>query len=175
VSFLVMAVLAALGFAAIAVLVGLILFFTGRRRPEPGLGVAGSPGVYPGSYVPTAPAAGTWNAEILGDGVIGALGGTVSSQFGTVHVENSSMTFTPEGGASWSLPCSNLLIGKRGFLAIDGSDVIIESPRGPLRMNVSREHINRVMENDFKDFRERGYADEFLWVLQANGARTSGW
>ncbi|MCW2833771.1 MAG: hypothetical protein JWN68_1724 [Nocardioides sp.] len=64
-------------------------------------------------------------------------------------------------------------------MSFNGADVSLSWPSGPetwqtAAVNVSRERINRIMENDFKDLRERGYADEFVACLAAHGARVNG-
>lgn len=124
---------------------------------------------------------GRWNGEILGNGALGAIGGTAGSTFGVFEVRDGTMTFTPDGAAApdWTTPCTALVVAKRGFMSFNGADVSITWPTGPQRwhsasVNVSRERINRVMENDFKDLRERGYADEFVACLAAHGARVNG-
>lgn len=124
---------------------------------------------------------GQWNGEILGQGGLGAIGSTLSSTFGIFEVREGLMTFTPEGVAApdWTTPCQSLVVTKKGFLAFDGADVSLSWPTGPdlwrtASCNISRERINRVMRNDFKDLRERGYADEFIGCLAANGARVNG-
>ena len=124
---------------------------------------------------------GRWNGEILGNGVLGLVGGTAGSAFGVFEVRDGTMTFTPDGAAApdWTTPCRALVVAKRGFMSINGADLSLTWPTGPqtwhsASVNVSRERINRVMENDFKDLRERGYADELVASLAAHGARVSG-
>jgi len=57
-----------------------------------------------------------------------------------------------------------LFVGAIVFL-----DLRTRQPRDP--STVSHEHINLIMDNDFKDLRERRHADEFLWMLHQSGAR----
>ena len=154
-------------------IVGIILV-VGRSRPQPGRGIHPvGPGHTSGSPPGIAGAAGTWNGEILGSGVLGALGGTLGSTFGTFRVSAGTLVFDAPDAASWQLPCGQITVRKRSLFALDGADVGLQTPRGELRCNVSRERINRMSRNDLKDMRERGYADEFVQVLAANGARVS--
>lgn len=125
-------------------------------------------------------ASGRWNGEILGNGAISAMGGTLGSTFGVFEVKQGLMTFTPDGAAepNWTTPCSSLVVAQRGFMSFNGADVSITWPTGAgvwhqASCNVSRERINRLMDNDFKDLRERGYATEFIACLAANGARVN--
>ncbi|PUA81039.1 hypothetical protein [Nocardioides currus] len=123
-------------------------------------------------------AAGRWNGEILGTGAGGMIGSTLSSTFGVFEVQSGTMTFTPDGASApdWRAACHTLVVARRGFMSLNGADVSITWPTGPgtwqtASCNVSRERINRMMGNDFKDLRERGYASEFVSCLAANGAR----
>ena len=65
---------------------------------------------------------------------------------------------------------------KDSVVALNGADLTLRGPMGDLRCNVSTERINRMTRNPFKDLRERGYADQFLLALRAQGAagRLSG-
>jgi hypothetical protein len=158
-----------------------VMLASHRRVEQPGIALSTpAPGPY-GGYAPVAgSAAGQWNGEILGTGAMGAIGGTLGSTFGVFEVRGGHMVFTPDDAAAptWTTPCNVLTVAKRGLLALNGADVSISWPTGPgvwhtASCNVSREKINRFMENDFKDMRERGYADEFIACLAANGARVN--
>lgn len=123
---------------------------------------------------------GRWNGEILGTGALGALGSTLGSTFGAFEVHEGVMRFTPEGAAApdWTTPCNALVVAQRGFMTLNSADVSLSWQTGPdlwqtVQCNVSRERINRLMDNDFKDLRERGYAAEFVACLGANGARVN--
>lgn len=125
-------------------------------------------------------AAGRWNGEILGAGALGMIGSTLSSTFGVFEVAAGTMTFTPEGASEpdWTTPCNALVVTRRGVFSFNGADVSITWPTGPqtwhtANCNVSRERINRLMSNDFKDLRERSYASEFVSCLAVNGARVN--
>ena len=64
---------------------------------------------------------------------------------------------------------TTLRAGKNSML--ERQEVWVEAPGwGRLNLTVSREHINQWMDNDFKDLRERRYADQFLWMLGSQGA-----
>jgi hypothetical protein len=155
----------------IALVIGIILL-VGRARPVAGLGVQVAPPAGPGAPQRVR---GTWNGEILGEGGLGAIGGTMASTFGSFHVEDGWLSFTPVDAAepAWRVPGHTVVGRRRGLVTIDGADVELWTPVGHLRCNVSREHINRISRNDIKDGRERGYAQEFLWALGANGARSA--
>ena len=140
---------------------------------------AAAPGPWGDAPSPGA-AAGRWNGEILGSGVGGAIGSTLSSTFGVFEVREGVMTFTPDGASApdWTTPCAALVVARKGFISFNGADVSISWQSGPgawqtAACNVSRERINRLMDNDFKDLRQRGYASEFIACLAANGARVN--
>lgn len=148
----------AVGFAPI---IGIILFAS-RRRPE-----------QHGWVATPAAGQGTWNAEVLGEGGLGVLGGTLASTFGTFRLEAGVLTFTPVDAAApaWWAHCRDLAVGRRGLLEIDGADLRLVGPMGDLRCNVSLERINRMSRNTIKDLRERDHAAQFVEVLVGHGAR----
>lgn len=91
---------------------------------------------------------------------------------GVVRIDNGWLGFHLEGAEqpSWIVATCQLRAGKNSFLA--QSEVWIESDStGRLNLTVSHEHINLISRNDFKDLRERRYADEFLWLLHQSGAQ----
>lgn len=155
-----------------------------KRVEQPGAALSDPAAMAPGPWgdAPSFGApAGRWNGEILGTGALGAIGSTLSSTFGVFEVRNGVMTFTPDGAAApdWTSRCPALVVAKKGFMSFDSADVSISWQSGPgvwqtAACNVSRERINRLMDNDFKDLRERGYASEFIASLAANGARVNG-
>lgn len=91
---------------------------------------------------------------------------------GEVRIDNGWLGFH-SGGAeqpTWIVPTSRVEAGKNSFLA--QSEVWIQSEgTGRLSLTVSHEHINLLSRNDFKDLRERRYADQFLGLLHQSGAR----
>jgi hypothetical protein len=142
------------------VMIGVVFAYSARARPS-----------QPGRSGP-APT-GVWNAEVLGSGLIGRLGGTLGSTFGELRLDRGVLSFHPDGqsAASWSYPCAELWAAKGDLVALDGADVTLRGPMGDIRCNVSTERINRATRNPFKDLRERGYADQFLLALSEQGAR----
>ena len=114
---------------------------------------------------------GVWNAQILGGGFIGAMGGTLNSTFGTFHLDRGALSFVPDGATapSWSTPCSQLGVRFSGVFA--PAAVTLRGPMGEVRCKVSVEHINRVTRNSFKSMREGRHAQAFVSALAANGAR----
>lgn len=129
----------------------LLVVFRGRSKP---------------SSVPAGGPSG-WFAEVIGVGA-GALGG---STYGTMTISDGQLNYFPDGdGEPWSVPAASLRARKRNFFDLAGADVELHGPMGEVRCNVSREHINRFITNDLKDLRQRGYTDEFLAALAANGA-----
>ena len=86
------------------------------------------------------------------------------------------MTFTPDGaaGPAWAIPCREVTARGASFFAMDGADLELVGSWGVIRCTVSRERINRITGNDFKTFRERGYAGEVTAALAAQGARVLG-
>ncbi len=148
----------------LALIIGIIVL-AGRARPRPGLGTLG-----PST---TLNASGVWNGEVLGDGVLGATGGTLGSTFGTMRIDAGALSFTPDGATTpaWSAPCATVCGRRRTMLALNGADMELWGQSWRLRCNVSREHINRFSRNDIKSMRQRRYANEFLRALASNGAR----
>lgn len=146
--------------ALVFLAIGGVFLLSARRRPS-------SPPV--SGPAPDA----AWNAEVLGAGVVGRLGGTLASSFGVLRLDRGVLSFVADGDttASWSYPCAQLSAVKADITALDGADVRLRGPMGELRCNVSAERINRLTRNPFKDLRERGYADQFLMALAAHGTR----
>ena len=151
----------------------MIVILAARSRPV-------QPGPIQATSAPTPGGAptrgGVWNAEVLGSGPLGALGGTLAATFGVFRIEGGTLSFVPEGSQvpAWQAPCAEIRVRRRSLMALDGADLELEGPMGTLRCTVSTEHINRLTRNSFKDFRERGYATGFAAELQANGARAVG-
>jgi len=151
-----------------AATLGLVLFLTLRgssSHRQQGWLPPVSPMAHPAG-------SGTWNAEILGSGALGALGGTLGSNFGTMHVADGLLTFRPEDASThpWSLPCQQVLVSKRGLISLNGADVQLQWTQGTLRCNVSTEKINRLVDNDYKQLRQRGHADGFIAALSRRAA-----
>jgi hypothetical protein len=158
-----------LGLLVFAV-IGVVFLSSARARPSQ----PGWRGPVPSSAPPPASApTGIWNAEVLGSGLLGRLGGTLGSTFGELRLDDGVLSFVPDGQttASWSYPCVDLYATKRSAVALNGADLTLRGPMGDLRCNVSTERINRMTRNPFKDLRERGYADQFMLALRAHGAR----
>lgn len=110
---------------------------------------------------------GQWNARVTPQGKLPILG-----EGGQIRIDNGWLGFHFEGAEqpSWIVPTTHVRAGKNSLLA--QSEVWIETPTtGRLNVTVSHEHINLLMDNDFKDLRERRYADEFLWLLHQSGAQ----
>lgn len=157
--FVLLPIAVAVGFALI---VGLVLV-VGRRRPQQHTG-----------WVATADGGvRTWNGEVLGDGFIGALGGSLASTFGTFRLERGVLAFRPDDASlpGWSAECRHLAVARRGMVELDGADVLVRGPMGEVRCNVSDERINRASRNTLKTMRQRGYAQEFVDILVGHGAR----
>ncbi len=111
------------------------------------------------------PAADQWHAQVSSSTMF------VRGGLGTISVASGHLAFQPDvpGEPAWSVPVPTLLAGKNSML--ERQEVWVEAPGwGRLNITVSREHINQWMENDFKDLRERRYADQLLWMLGAAGA-----
>ncbi|MCD4526996.1 hypothetical protein [Nocardioides sp. cx-173] len=120
-----------------------------------------------------APVPSTWNAQVLGSGVIGAMGGALGSTYGTLALDAGWLAFTPDGAAEpqWRVSCRELWVRRQGVGPFTVASVRLHGPMGEVACNVSREHINRWSANTLKDFRQSGYAAQFLAAVQAHGAR----
>ena len=151
------------------VAVGVVVFVWLRTR-RPHVPTSTAQAIVAAGYDPASPPAwpvGAWNAQVTPQGSLPLFGG-----LGTVRVENGWLGFHPENASqpSWLVAASAVRAGKNSMLAT--SEVWLESGEtGRLNLTVSHEHINLVMDNDFKDLRERRYADEFLFTLHQSGAQ----
>lgn len=120
------------------------------------------------SRAPVRPV-GQWNARVSAQGKLPIFGGG-----GHIRIDNGWLGFHPEGAEqpAWIVPTTHIRAGKNSMLA--QSEVWLESAEtGRVNLTVSHEHINLFMNNDFKDLRERRYADEFLWLLHQSGAQVT--
>lgn len=118
-----------------------------------------------------APASVSWNAQVLGDSLIGTMGGALDSTFGRFDLREGVLSFTPNGapGPAWHVPCNQLIVTHHGLFST--ATITLRGPMGVLRCNVSVEHINRITQNSLKSMREVRHATNFLHALRANGAR----
>ncbi|NYE35249.1 hypothetical protein F4692_000353 [Nocardioides cavernae] len=153
----------AVGLVFAVVLAILLVVGFNKKLEQPGA-------VPPADLAPGAPPYGRWNAQVVGEGLLGA---GLGAHVGVVDVTGRQIAFVPDGAAqpAWQVPCHTVEVRKRGLVNLDGADLELAGPMGVLLLSVSREHLNRVVTNDFKSIRERGYADELIAVLAANGAR----
>ncbi|KRF19386.1 hypothetical protein ASG90_20435 [Nocardioides sp. Soil797] len=170
------------------VLIGIVVFSLTRR------GKAEQPGWRPASREAprpqTSPAAGSplgpstrssggpltdghgvWNAQVMGGGLIGLLGGTLNSTFGRFVLAEGALSFLPDGSRepAWTVPCRELFFTHNGVLS--PAAVELRGPMGTVRCDVSLEHINRFTRNSAKSFREARQAQAFVQALVAHGAR----
>lgn len=145
----------------------LLVWFTSRRPRTP---ASTDRAVAAAGHDPANPpttAVGQWNAEVTREGHLPL----TSGRRGTIRVENGWVGFHEAAAVepTWIVPANQVLAGKNSLLA--QSEVWFVSPAtGRVNLTVSHEHINRFMDNDLKDLRERRYADEFLWLLAHAGA-----
>lgn len=128
---------------------------------------SGAPG-----FVQVQPGAssGEWNAVVTDDGKHPSFRG----RKGHVRIENGWLGFHEGRGPepTWLVPAHQFRGGKNSMLAL--SEIWLDSPQtGRINLTVSHEHINALVDNDFKDIRERRYADEFLAMLAWHGAQVS--
>lgn len=152
-----------IGFPLLLVAVVTFILLAARARPQAGLGA-----VHDG----VTPPSGRWNVQILADSVFGRMGGSLGALAGHLEVREGHLSFiprhAPEGAPAWTLPCRQIAARANGALAPAG--VVLRSPHGELRCDVSEEHINAHTRNSFKTLREPRYYREFVDVLVANGA-----
>ncbi|MBC9226822.1 hypothetical protein GL325_10830 [Aeromicrobium sp. 636] len=123
------------------------------------------------SGTPPVPGAGSWNAEVMSDGLVGMAGGSLRSTFGRFDLRDGALAFTPNGEAApaWQARCADLAVTRHGMLSPHA--VTLQGPMGVVRCSVSIEHINRFSRNSIKTMRQANYATQFVQVLRANGAR----
>ena len=149
--------------------VGAIVFLYLRTR-RPRVPASTARAVAAAGHDPARPPArpvGQWNARVSTQGTL-----PIAGSGGQVRIENGWLGFHSGDAVTptWLVPANQVRAGKNSMLA--QSEVWIESSQtGRLNLTVSHEHINLVMNNDFKDLRERRYADEFLWMLHQSGAQ----
>ncbi|MDN4160310.1 hypothetical protein [Nocardioides abyssi] len=148
--------------------VGLVVLLLTRSR------VAPQPVVAPGPHGPVA-VPSTWNVQLLGTGVLGRMGSSLASTYGTLTLADGRLAFTPDGATvrEWDVPCAEVWVRRQGVGPFAVASVRLYGPMGDLECNVSREHINRISANSLKDFREAGYATQFVAAAQAHGARVA--
>ncbi|MDN4172501.1 hypothetical protein QWY28_06065 [Nocardioides sp. SOB77] len=149
-------------------LAGLLVLVLTRSRPAPA-----PPVVAPAPGGGFAPVPSTWNVQVLGPGVIGRMGGTLGSTFGTLALADGTVAFTPDGATApaWVVPCAQVWVRRQGVGPFAVAALRLHGPMGEVSCNVSREHINRISANSLKDFREAGYAGQFVASAQAHGVR----
>lgn len=159
------------GVTVLGLLIGGILLFAFKTRPEQPGWQAATPGAVHTVANRNASGTGVWNALLVPPGGFGLSGRT----FGTFHLEAGVLAFTPDGAAAplWWAQCHLLEVSRRSFFSLDGSDLRIAGPIGEWHCSVSLEHINRFSRNTAKDFRKRQYAEQFVALLQWHGARAS--
>lgn len=159
-----------LAIGAVPLVGAAILLVVWARTRRPKVPVSVDRAVAAAGYDPAAPppqAVGRWNAQVSTGAVLVAPG----SGLGFLRLENGWLGFHENGSVepTWIVPATSLRAGKNSLLA--RNEVWLDHPRlGRLNLTVSHEHINQWMRNDLKDLRERGYADEFLWLLHHAGA-----
>lgn len=166
--FLVLATLLPLLVGSVFVVI-LVVVLT-RSRAQPAAPVLAP---VPGGGFAAAPS--TWNVQVLGTGAIGAMGGALGSTYGTLALDAGRLAFTPEGGTEpeWVVACRDLWVRRQGVGPFAIASIRLHGPMGELACNVSREHINRWTANSLKDFRESGYAHQFVAAIHAHGARVA--
>ena len=138
------------------------VFGHGRRVKN-----SGAPGFAP---VTPGEANGSWNAVVTAEGKHP----NFSGQRGHVRIENGWLGFHEENATAptWIVPTNQIRGGRNTFLAM--SEMWLETPAtGRINLTVSHEHFNVLVNNDFKDHRERGYAVAFLTMLGRHGAQVS--
>ncbi|MDT0203255.1 hypothetical protein [Nocardioides sp. AE5] len=152
-----------------ALIVGVILY-AGKARPRPDLGVRPAPADHH-ALASATPPGGRWNMQLLSSSLFGKLGGTLGSTNGEVEIANGHLGFFPRGSSqpAWSYPCHQLAV--RPQTAFNAAGLLLWTPHGQIRCNVSREHINIFSRNTIKTLREPRYFREFAEVLWANGAQ----
>lgn len=163
---LLVAVLVPLVTAAVVVLVVVLVATRSRARPAPPLVAPG-----PGGAPVLAPS--TWQAELVGDGVLGSVGSPLASTYGVLVLDGGRLSFTRTGQAEpdWVVDCRELGVRRQGIGPFTVAAVRLFGPMGEVPLNVSQEHINRFSTNSLKDFRQSGYADQLVAALHAHGAR----
>ncbi len=149
--------------------VGLLVLVLTRSRAA-----APQPLVAPGPHG-LAAAPSSWSAQVLGPSGLGPIGGALGSTYGTFSLREGRLAFTPDGDSApaWDVPCSQLWVRRQGVGPFTFAAVQLHGPMGEVSCNVSREHINRFATNTLKDFRQAGYAGQFVAAVQAHGARVA--
>ncbi|MCD9154542.1 hypothetical protein [Aeromicrobium duanguangcaii] len=120
---------------------------------------------------PSVAGSGSWNAEVMSDGLVGMAGGSLRSTFGRFDLRDGVLAFTPNGeiAPAWQVRCADLTVTRHGVLSQNA--VTLQGPMGVVRCSVSIEHINRFSRNSIKTMRQASYATAFVQVLRAHGAR----
>lgn len=122
-----------------------------------------------GQYLPLgAPGAppARWNVRVFPPG-------DLVGEWGQLSLADGQLSFTPEELTEprFVLPMRSLQVQHRGMFRLGRADLHLWLPDGTrLGMIVSREKINKVIDNDFKEMRELNEAHNFVAALAANGA-----
>lgn len=151
------------------VVVGIVLLLWLRTR-APKVPTSTAQAVAAAGHDPSRPPVrpvGQWNARVSDPGSL-----PITGSGGHIRIDNGWLGFHPDGAQrpQWIVPTTRVRAGKNSMLA--QSEVWLETAEtGRINLTVSHEHINLIMGNDFKDLRERRYADEFLWLLHQSGAQ----
>ncbi len=110
---------------------------------------------------------GQWYAQVTPAGDLPVFQG-----HGTLSLYDGWLAFVPDGQTDpvWTVAATEVGASKRSLLS--AGDVDLHTPQtGAMTLTVSHERINRVVGNDLKALRERGYAEEFLGMLATAGGR----
>lgn len=94
--------------------------------------------------------------------------------FGLVSIADGVLTFTMEetAGPQWRYPVREIRARHRGVIHFGRAATTLWLPDGrEIGLTVSRDRINRWVNNDFKSLRHVREAHTFLAILGANGAR----
>lgn len=108
----------------------------------------------------------TWFARIFP-------AGDLVGEWGTITIADGQVAFTPErlSEPRFVVSARGLRAQHRGFFRLGRADLKLWLPDGTeLGAIVSREEINKVLNNNFKQYRELNEAHRFLATLAANGA-----
>lgn len=154
-------------FAGMVAAVVLIVYLLSQNKtPTQQLAVRGPGGRYLPLGAPGAPIS-FWQAQWF-EGV-DPLG-----TFGTATIVDGNVEFALDKTTvpQWRYPVRDVRARHRGTFHFGRANLKLWLPDGrELGLIVSREHINRWVDNDFKSLRQISEAHTFLAILAANGAR----
>lgn len=121
----------------------------------------------------TLPPMSQWHVQFPPGGAIGLVLGPELAGYGRFVMDPYALHYFPadEEQPTWALAYNQITVRSLSMWTPGGARIELCWPQGRLRFRVSREKLNRFVNNGFKDLRELTYNSQFLAEIVARGAR----